>query len=319
MTADRTQFGKDTVTDEVLEGIDLTGKTALVTGGASGIGTETARALASKGAKVIIAARKTSDGDKAVEAIRAAVKGADISVEQLDLASFSSVRAFADRVLKTNDKLDLLINNAGVMACPFSKTADGFEMQFGTNHLGHFLMTNLIMPALIKGDHARIISLSSLGHHMSPVVFDDINFEKREYNSWASYGQSKTANILFAVELEKRFGDQGVHAFAVHPGAIQTNLGRHLTEKDYEFLRRPRADGSSMSFKSIPAGAATSVYAATAPELEGMGGLYLEDCGIADLIADPASSVGVRPYAIDSENAAKLWAISEDMTGQKFP
>jgi NAD(P)-dependent dehydrogenase (short-subunit alcohol dehydrogenase family) len=202
----------------------------------------------------------------------------------------------------------LLINNAGVMASPFAKTEDGFELQFGTNHLGHFLLTGLLTPALAKAASSRIVNLSSSGHRMSPVIFEDINFEQREYNKWASYGQSKTANILHAVELERRLGERGVYAYVVHPGAIQTELSRHMDETDWEMMRS-RAE----------AGAATSVYTATAPELEGSGGVYLEDCHVAEVNDNEAISGGVRSYALDPEAAKRLWAVSEEMVGQSFP
>ncbi len=324
---DRSAFNHETTADQVLEGLDLTGKRALVTGGASGLGAETVRALALKGAEVIIAAR---DMDKAEE-VKAGVIGATgndkIHIEALELASLAKIRAFAETFLSRYDSLNLLINNAGVMACPFAKTADGFEMQFGSNHLGHFYMTCLIMEALVRGAPARIVSLSSLGHRFSPVVFDDINFASRDYNKWSAYGQSKTANALFAVGLEKRLAGKNIHAYAVHPGTIPTPLARHLTEEDIAQLRS-RYEGSGMSFKTVEAGAATSVYAATAPELEGRGGVYLEDCHIAETIAKggaeggaeggAAAADGVHGYAVDPAQADRLWAVSEEMVGQTF-
>ena len=317
MSIDRDAFGHDTTADEVLEGIDLSGKLAVVTGGSSGIGTETARALASKGARVVITARNMAKGTEVAQDIRASTANNDVEVMELELGSFTSIRAFAENFLSKHDALDILINNAGVMACPLSKTEDGFEMQFGTNHLGHFLLTGLITPVLLKATPSRIVALSSRGHQFSPVVFEDINFEQRPYNKWASYGQSKTANILHAVELERRLGQRGVHAYAVHPGAIQTELSRHMDQADWDMMRS-RVDEGGIKLKTIAAGAATSVYAATAPELEGRGGLYLYDCQIAEVNDDESIRDNVRSYAIDPEAAKQLWTMSEEMVGQSF-
>ncbi len=318
----RDQFGATTTADEVLDGIDLSGKRVVITGGASGLGKETARAMAAKGAHIVIPARDMAKGEAAAEEIRAATDGDNIEVMECDLGSMASIRAFADAFLATHDRIDLLINNAGVMACPYGETADGLEMQFGTNHIGHFLMTNLLMPAILKGGasgDSRIVNLSSRGHHLDTVHFDDLKFEKREYDKWAAYGQAKTANIMFSVGLEKRLAGKGVHALAVHPGGIQTNLGRHLTEEDIAFLRKRMEEnaGESAAFKSVEAGAATTCYAATAPELAGKGGVYLEDCHIAD-VDDNDPTGGVRSYAVDPDNAEKLWAVSEEIVGQKF-
>ncbi len=314
----RDGFGHDTTTDEVLEGIDLDGKQALVTGGSGGLGAETARALASKGARVVITARDVAKGEEVAAGIRKSTGNDGVEVEALELGSLASVRDFAERFLARHDALHILVNNAGVMACPFEKTTDGFERQFGTNHLGHFLLTGLLAPALLRGAPARIVSVSSRGHHQSPVVFDDIPFERRPYQKWLAYGQSKTANILFAVELERRLGARGVHANALHPGVIATDLARHLVPEDYEQLRK-RAPGGRMRMKAVEAGAATSVYAATAPELEGRGGLYLEDCHVAEVDDAEGAVGGVRSYALDPEAAKRLWSISEEWVGQRFP
>lgn len=316
----RNNFNHDTTTDEVLEGIDLTGQRALVTGGSSGLGTETARALASKGAEVIIAARNMEKAEEVRAQIAQTTGNDNIHIETLELASLSAIRDFAARFLAKYDRLNLLINNAGVMACPESKTADGFEMQFGSNHLGHFYMTCLIMPALLNAAPARIVSLSSLGHRVSPVVFDDINFENRPYDRWVSYGQAKTANSLFAIGLEKRLAGRGIHAYAVHPGVIRTQLARHLSEEDLAALQSRIESGDTQQMKSVEAGAATTIYAATAPELEGKGGLYLEDCGIAEQIPDddPTLPYGVRSFALDPAAAEKLWEVSEQMVGETF-
>jgi len=316
MTGRRRDFGHDTTADEVLEGIDLTGKLALVTGASGGLGAETARALASKGARVVLTARDLAKAGAAARAIREAT-GAEVEVEELELDSLASIRAFAERFLARRDALHVLVNNAGVMACPESKTQDGFELQLGTNHLGHFLMTGLLAPALLRGAPARVVSVSSRGHQQSPVRFHDLWFEQEPYDKWVAYGQSKTANVLFAVELERRLGERGVHAWAIHPGVILTDLSRHMQQQDFEYVRQ--RSGGTLKLKTVEAGAATSVYAATAPELEGRGGLYLEDCQVADVNDDPEIREGVRSYALDPEAARRLWTLSEALVGQRLP
>ena len=316
-TTNRNNFGHDTTTDEVLEGIDLTGKLALVTGASSGLGAETARALASKGAQVVITARNMEKAEKVVSDIKASTGNNDVEIEELELGSLVSIREFAERFLSKHDTLNILVNNAGVMACPQGKTEDGFEMQFGTNHLGHFLMTSLIVPALIKGTPARIVCLSSAGHRISPVVFEDINFENREYEKWLAYGQSKTANALFAIALEKRLGDRDVHAYSVHPGVILTDLARYMSQEELDMMRKQNAELNRKT-KNVSSGAATSVFAATAPELEGHGGVYLADCRICEINDTEDSLTVVRSYAIDPENAERLWTVSEEMVGQRF-
>ena len=312
---DAAKFGAETTTSDVLAGTDLHGKVALVTGGSSGLGQETARALAEKGAHVILTARDVAKGEAVAAGIRSATGNPHVEVEALELGSLANIRAFAQRLLARHATLHILINNAGVMACPFAKTTDGFELQFGSNHLGHFLTTCLLIPALRKGAPSRVVSVSSRGHHLSPVVFDDINFERRPYDKWLSYGQAKTANVLFAVGLERRLAPDGVHANSLHPGAILTELGRHLQAEDFEFLR---TRNSGMQFKPVEAGAATSVFAATAPELEGLGGLYLEDCHIAAVNDAPDALSGVKSYALDTENAEHLWRVSETMVGERL-
>lgn len=314
---DRTRFGHDTTTSEVLEGIDLSGRVALVTGASGGLGEETARALAEKGAHVILTARDMPKGEAAAERIRASTGNPRVEVESLELGSFASIRAFAERVLARHPALHMLVNNAGVMACPFGKTSEGHEMQFGTNHVGHFLMTCLLVPALRRGAPSRVASVSSRGHHASKVVFDDIHFERRPYDKWDAYGQSKTANILFAVELERRLGASGVHASALHPGVIMTELARHLVPEDLETLRT-RSPNMPLVFKTLEAGAATSVWAVTAPELEGRGGLYLENCRVAEINDAEGAAEGVRTYALDPEAARRLWQVSEELVGQRF-
>ena len=319
MTIDRSKFDRETTTTEVLTGIDLSGKTAFVTGGSSGLGAETARALAAQGAKVTITARKIEKGQPVADQINEALGEKRVDVVALELGSLKSVRDCATGYLASHDTLDILINNAGVMACPEAKTEDGFELQFGSNHLGHFVLTGMLVPALIKaGEGSRIVSLSSAAHHMSPVDFDDVQFENRSYHKWVSYGQSKTANALFAVGIDKRLKDKGVRAFCVHPGIIQTELMRHMDDDDRKMIESATDPETGQLYKTVPAGAATSCFAATAPELDGMGGLYLEDCGIAKSNNGPDRRSGVRDYALDADGAERLWEISEKMVGQKF-
>lgn len=312
-------FGAATTADEVLQSQDLTGKQVFITGGASGLGQETARAMAAKGAHVVIAARDPAKLEVAAHEIRAGSGNEKVETILCDLASLKSVRECAKEAAARLDRIDILINNAGVMACPFSTTADGFEMQFGTNHLGHFLLTNLLMPLIRKGTDPRIVNLSSRGHHLDQVNYEDPHYAHREYQKWPAYGQSKTANVQFTVGLEKRLAALGIHSYAVHPGGIQTNLGRHMTEDDLKWMmsRFKSEDSGALGLKSIPAGAATTCYAATAAELARQGGIYLEDCHVA-AVDDNSSQGGVRSYALDPEKAEKLWAISEDMVGETF-
>ena len=314
------EFGAASTADEVLEGIDLTGRTAFVTGGYSGLGRETARAMAARGAELILSGR---DEAKLAEAAREIADATGAKVETLvcDLASLDSIRAAGAEARERFDRIDLLINNAGVMACPKGATADGFERQFGTNHLGHFALTGELMPLVEKGTNPRIVNLSSRGHFNGEVDFADPNYERRDYDKWQAYGQSKTANIQFTVGLEQRFGARGVHAYAVHPGGIVTNLGRHLSEDDVAMLmarvkETAKADGPLL--KTVEQGAATTCWAATAPELEGRGGVYCEDCHVAP-VDDEDQSGGVRSYAVDPDRAERLWALSEELTGQHYP
>lgn len=299
-------FGFETTTEEVLDNVDLEGTTAVVTGGTTGLGLETARALAAAGATVVLSARDRAKGEAA-----SAKVGGDASFELLDLGSLASVRAFAEAVLAKHDKIELLINNAGVMFTPFERTADGFELQFGTNHLGHFLLTNLLLPAVLAEAPSRIVNLSSGGHGSSDIHWDDPNYHTRPYSKFESYGQSKTANILFSVELDRRYAWRGVRAYAVHPGMIVTELGRHMTRDDFRELKARASSGGGgglPAYKSIEAGAATTVWAATSPTLADVGGLYLADCSIAE----------AKPYALDPAAARRLWALSEQLIGQTF-
>lgn len=312
------EFGFETTTDEVLKGKDLSGKTVFITGGNSGLGQETGRAMAAKGAHVVLAGRDQRKLNEALAAIKAVQPDAMVETIVGDLGSLNSVRRCASEAHQRFDKIDLLINNAGIMACPQGTTKDGFESQFGTNHLGHFVLTKHLMPLIQTGSDKRIVNLSSLAHHRSDVDFDDTGFDKREYDPWISYGQSKTANALLSVGLEQRFAEQGIHAYAVHPGGIITNLGRHLTDEMRKALiKQMKERGGNSRFKSIPQGAATSCWAATTDELEGQGGVYCENCGVAE-VDDDRRDGGVRSYALDPESADRLWTLSEEMTGEAF-
>ena len=296
-------MGAETTTTEVLHGVDLTGKTALVTGASAGLGVETVRALRSVGAEVVGAVRDVGKGRK--------VLGDDVDLVELDLADLDSVRRAAGEIGSRLPHLDLLINNAGVMAPPLSRTKQGFELQLGTNHLGHFVLTNALLPTLAAG--SRIVNVSSRGHLRSPIRWDDPHFrDESTYDKWTAYGQSKTANILFIVELEKRLAGQGIHSYALHPGSILTELGRHLSDEDLVTLAG-RLPAGGMVFKEVDAGAATTVYAATSKELEGIGGVYLEDCHVAEVTPGDGSG-GFAPYAMDSDEAARLWDWSLEQT-----
>jgi len=308
-------FGSTTTTDEVLAGIDLTGKTAYVTGASAGLGVETVRALASAGAEVVMAARDPDKVRGAMASVRAAVPTANLETAELDLASLASVRAAAAAFLARHDRLDLLINNAGVMACPAAVTGDGFELQLGTNHLGHFLLTGLLTPALVAAAPARVVNLSSRGHVRSDIRWDDPHFRAGPYDNWEAYGQSKTANILFTVELDRRLAPHGVRSYAVHPGVIYTELSRHLTSDDLAALRS-RAPGGRLEPKTLAAGAATSVWAATSPDLADTGGVYLEDCRVSDHIMAGGATDGHAPWALDPVAARRLWSWSEAEVGQ---
>ncbi|WP_324261574.1 SDR family NAD(P)-dependent oxidoreductase [Altererythrobacter sp. H2] len=312
-------YGATTTADEVLAGIDLAGQTVFVTGGASGIGQEAARAMAARGARVVLAARDQAKLDAAADSIRAAVPGASVETIVVDLASLASVRACGAEAAQRFPVIDLLINNAGVMACPHGETADGFELQFGTNHLGHFLLTKYLAPLVEAGRGKRIVNLSSLAHHYDRVHFDDPNYRARPYDKWESYGQSKTANVLFSVGLQQRLAARGFDIFAVHPGGIATNLGRHLTEQDVAEMMARIQDraGGSFSFKTIEQGAATTCWAATAPDLTGNGGVYCEDCHVAP-VDDVDPRGGVRSYAVDPDAAEQLWTLSEELVGEAF-
>src|SRR6185436_17448277 len=296
-------FGAKSTTDEVLQGVNLSGKRVLVTGVSAGLGVETARALASHGAYVVGAARDLTKARRATEVVHTdARKGGELELIELDLASLKSVRATADKLVKAGNRFDLVIANAGVMATPQGKTEDGFETQFGTNHLGHFVFVNRIAGLIAPG--GRLVNLASAGHRFSDVDLDDPNFERTDYAPFVAYGRSKTANVLFAVEFDRRHKARGVRAAAVHPGGIATELGRHMSDGDMqallESINASRPEGAPpFEFKSIPQGAATSVWAGIVASADEVGGRYCEDCHVAELNTDNEIREGVRPYALN--------------------
>lgn len=317
-------FGKTSTTDDVLEGVDLRGKRILVTGASAGLGVETCRALVAHGADVVGAVRDLAKGNTATTAVQDAAKasGASFKLIELDLASLKSVRAAADKLNANGETFDIVIANAGVMACPKGKTADGFETQFGTNHLGHFVLVNRIAGLIKPG--GRLVNLSSAGHRFAPVDLEDPNFERTDYTEFGAYGRSKTANILFAVEFDRRHKDKGIRAAAVHPGGIQTELGRHMTPQvrqdmmDRIARATPAGQTPDFSWKTIPQGAATSVWAAIVAPADAVGGRYCEDCHVAEPQNDPNIRSGVRDYALDPRTARDLWSLSERMVGETF-
>jgi NAD(P)-dependent dehydrogenase (short-subunit alcohol dehydrogenase family) len=321
--------GASTAT-EVIQGIDLTGKIAIVTGGYAGIGLETTKVLSAAGATVIVPAR---DMEKATRALQG-IEG--VQITQLDLIDPASIDAFADRFLATGRPLHLIINNAGIMANPFTLDARGYESQFATNHLGHFQLVVRLWPALRRANGARVVALSSWGHRYSPVVFEDLHFQHREYDRWLAYGQSKTANILFALEVDRRGREEGIRAFAVHPGSIvDTDLKRYMSEEELRKAGVLGEDGKALldpsrQIKNIKQGAATSVWCAVSPQLAEIGGVYCENCDISPVITEdktqdsndvskrtPSKAFGVFPYAIDLVAAEQLWRVSEQLTGAK--
>ena len=315
--ADRitTPFDATTTAAQVLAGLDLGGQRMIVTGGASGIGIETARALAGAGAEVTLAVRDVSDGERAAESIRAGERTDAVHVEALELTDLDSIDAFVD---SWSGPLDALVNNAGIMDVPDRRTANGWELQFATNHMGHFALTVGLEQALKDGGGARVVSVSSSGHANSPVVFDDPHFERRPYTPGSAYGQSKTANVLFAVALSSRWGAEGVLANSLMPGGIWTNLQRHW---DPDRLSETKEGAASVErggvTKSPQQGAATSVLLAAHPSVEGVGGRYFEDCNEAEEVDEIVDGVhGVRPYALDPEAADRLWEMSEELLAE---
>ena len=303
-----TPFSFESTAADVVAGIDLTGRRVIVTGGASGIGIETARALAGAGAEVTLAVRNAEAGERTAEDIIATTNNKQVLVAPLDLADQASVARFT---ASWDGPLDVLVNNAGVMACPLARTPEGWELQFATNHLGHFALANGLHRALAQAGKARIVSVSSSGHLRSPVVFEDIHFRQREYDPWLAYGQSKTANILFAVEATKRWAGDGITVNALMPGGIRTNLQRYVTDEELNRLRAQISSSEDVRWKTPEQGAATSVLVATSPLLEGIGGRYFEDCNEASL-NQPGSRRGVAAYALDPDAAARLWQVSLD-------
>jgi NAD(P)-dependent dehydrogenase (short-subunit alcohol dehydrogenase family) len=301
---------------DILTGKDLTGKVAVVTGGYSGIGLETTRALAAAGAKVYVPVRNV---DKAAETLATIERGEVIPLP-MDLGDFASVRRFVAEMLENESQIDLLINNAGIMACPEARIEGGWESQFGVNHLGHFVLTKGLLPALLAADSPRVVSLSSIGHRRGGVNFEDINFEKTPYEKWTAYAQAKTANALFALGLDMKYADQGLRAFSVHPGGIMTPLQRHLQNEEMIALGWLDENGNlselaAALFKSTTQGCTTTLWAATSDMLDGKGGLYCEDCDVAELAdEDTPRYFGVAQWAVDPDLAVKLWELSESAT-----
>jgi NAD(P)-dependent dehydrogenase (short-subunit alcohol dehydrogenase family) len=303
-----TPYGFHTTADEVIQGVDLTGKRAIVTGGASGIGAETAKVLAGAGAEVTLAVRNVEAGRRAADDIAKDQPGARVAVGQLDLVDRASVAAFVD---SWSGPLHVLVNNAGIMALPeLHRSAEGWELQFATNYLGHFNLTLGLHDALASAGGARIVSLSSNAHRTSPIVFDDIQFERRPYEAWSAYGQSKTGNVLLAVEAGRRWADDGITVNAVMPGGIRTNLQRHQMENIAPEIQEIF---DNYRWKTLQEGAATSILAAASPLLDGITGRYFEDCNEAEITTDPDAENGVRPHALDPDDAARLWAVATDL------
>jgi NAD(P)-dependent dehydrogenase (short-subunit alcohol dehydrogenase family) len=321
-------FGSTSTTEDVLSGINLRGKRILVTGVSAGLGVETARTLAGHGAQVVGAARDMAKAETGTAQVRKDAAAGDGSFElvELDLANLKSVRACADALLTAGKPFDVVIANAGVMATPFGHTADGFETQLGTNHLGHFAFVNQIAPLIGAG--GRLINLSSAGHRFSNVDLDDPNFERTPYDPFVAYGRSKTANILFAVAFDRRHRGRGVRAAAVHPGGIQTELGRHMDPSRVQPMidqmnKQLAAEGNApFQWKTIPQGAATSVWAGLVAPPDEIGGRYCENCHVGNVVpADvtiSAISEGVRAYALDPNTADALWKKSEELVGESF-
>jgi NAD(P)-dependent dehydrogenase (short-subunit alcohol dehydrogenase family) len=307
-TRTTTPFNAESTAAEVVAGVDLTGRRAVVTGAASGIGVETARALAGAGAEVTLAVRNLEAGERTAEDLTATTGNKQILVAPLDLADPASVASF---VADWDGPLHVLVNNAGIMASPLMRTPQGWEMQFATNHLGHFGLATGLHPALAAASGARVVSVSSTAHLRSPVVFEDIHFNERDYEPWLAYGQSKTANVLFAVEATKQWAGDGITVNAVMPGGIRTNLQRYVTDEDLDRMRRQAGDGKGATWKTPEQGAATSVLLATSPLLDGVGGRYFEDCNEAEP-NEAGTRRGVATYALDPEAAARLWQVSLD-------
>ena len=309
-----TGFGSKPEATEVMAGIDLSGKVALVTGGYSGIGVETVRALTDAGARVFVPSR---DVDRAVKTLEGIIPAEQIGF--MDLADLPSVTRFGETFADSHSKIDLAIFNAGVMACPLGRTQQGLEWQLGVNHVGHFALLQTLLPSLRAAKGARLVTLSSIAHRMSPVRFDDMNYEQRDYDKWQSYGQAKSAQSLMAVELDRRESDNGIRAFSVHPGGIFTPLQRHLGNAEMAEFGWTDTDGrpspvAEKLFKTTTQGCATSLWAGTATSLENMGGVYCEDCNISEVVPDDSNAfTGVRQWAIDSEIAERTWTETKSL------
>lgn len=320
-------FTATSTTADVIKGIDLTGKTVIVTGGYAGIGLETVKTFTEAGAKVFVPARDVKKAAKNLEGIR------NVIIEKMDLMDPESIDTFAGKFLDTSNSLNILVNNAGIMWVPLQRDARGFESQLATNHLGHFQLVARLWPALRETVGARVITVSSFGHQMAPFNFDDPNFESRAYETLSGYGQSKTANNLFSVELDRRGKEAGVRAFSLHPGSVNgTDLGRVAPMDLFQQMGTHDAEGNlypdvAKKLKTIPQGAATTVWCATSPQLENLGGIYCENADVAEMdtgntdhdYSDPSTLRGVKPYSVDAENAKRLWTLSEELTGISFP
>ena len=311
-------FSRESTAEEVVDGLDLSGQVYMITGTSSGLGEESARVLAARGARVAMLARSASANLEAAGRIRSSVPDADLSMHQVDLSDLTSVESFAAEAAERFDCVDVLMNNAGVMCCPLGRTADGFEMQFGTNHLGHFALTARLLPLLRQSDQPRVVTLSSGGHRISDVDLEDPNFDHTPYDPWVAYGRSKSANIHFAAELARRYGD-ALLSLSVHPGAIPTKLGRHMTKEMIEGMRaRAKASssaGQGLQYKTLESGAATQVWAATAPELADQNGKYLADCNVA---APGTGEIGYAPHIYNPPTEAALWELSERLVGLAY-
>ncbi len=314
-------FGADSTAGDVIKGVDLSGKIAIVTGGYSGIGVETARALRSAGARVIV---PTRDRDKAVRALQ----GLDVEIEAMDLLDPASIDAFAERFIASREPLHILVNSAGIGGAPLTRDARGYELHFATNHLGHFQLAMRLWPALRQANGARVVAVSAWAHSRAPMVFEDPNFERRDYVPWMAYGQSKTANILFALALDERAKADGVRAFSLHPGSIvSTGLSKYVSSELLRAAGLVDEDGNpiidpSKNMKTVEQGAATSVWCASSPQLDGMGGVYCQNSDIAPLVSDTLAAnqfgsmaLGVMPHAVDPQVADRLWKLSEQLVG----
>lgn len=318
--SDNKAYGAETTSGEIMRGIDLTGRIAVVTGGSGGLGYETVRSLLAAGADVFIGARTPGKLEEAAKALADVFPQRSVTAFPLDLAELESVDAFADAVLALDRPIDRFIANAGIMACPLQRNSAGLEMQLATNYVGHAALVSRLAPALRQAVNARVIAVTSSGHHFSDIRFEDPNFDHSEYDKWIAYGQSKTASSLLARKVHTAMSADGVTGLAVHPGFIQTDLMRHLSRDDYTAMKN-RTDielPTTRSYKTVEQGAATTLYAATAPQLAGQYA-YLEDCGIAAPAVRRDTLNGVMPWAVDAEAAEKLWSQMEELTKRTMP